>query len=259
MKKIILILLIAVFLVSTVAMATIETSANKNGSDNKKEPQLEKIVFIHYKKGYAKPSGTAKQPTCYKFLTPKVSWPTQALPVSYVINPNNTAQPDLDPNLVISAVFNAAEEWDSYTSKELMSNSSQYNIDNSTTPGVQDYKNVIGFGNYSDPNVIAVTTVWYNPATKAIVEFDIMLDTDWVWGDAVAQCNSNETFTNSTCRVMDIQNIATHEFGHGIGLGDVYDSSCSEVTMYGYSEYGEVKKRTLEQPDITGLQTLYGA
>jgi hypothetical protein len=29
--------------------------------------------------------------------------------------------------------------------------------------------------------------------------------------------------------------------------------------MYGYSDYGEVKKRTLEQPDITGLQTLYGS
>jgi hypothetical protein len=256
MKKLTLILLIALFLVSTVAIATIEASASKNVSDNKKEG-LEKIVFIHYKKGYAKPNVAAKQPTCYKFLTPtKVKWQTP--PVSYVINPVNPVQ-SLDQNLVVSAVFNAAEEWDSHTSKEIMSNSSQYNIDYSATPGVQDYKNVIGFGNYPEAGVIAVTTVWYNPATKAIVEFDMMLDTDWVWGDAVAQCNSNETFTNSTCTIMDIQNIATHEFGHAIGLGDVYDSSCSEVTMYGYSDYGEVEKRTLEQPDITGLQTLYGS
>jgi hypothetical protein len=254
MKKLILILMIAVLLVSTVAMAAIEASTSKNGSGNKKE-ELEKMVFIHYKKGYAKPSGAAKQPTCYKFLTPtKVKWKTT--PVNYVINPKNPVQ-QLDENQVISAIYNAAEEWDSHTNVELMNN--QYTIEYSATPGVQDYKNVVGFGNYSDPDVIAVTTVWYNPATKAIVEFDIMLDTDWVWGDAVAQCNSNETFTNSTCTIMDIQNIATHEFGHGIGLGDVYDSACSEVTMYGYSDYGEVKKRTLEQPDITGLQTLYGA
>jgi hypothetical protein len=34
--------------------------------------------------------------------------------------------------------------------------------------------NVITFGNYPEEGVIAVTTVWYNPATKAIVEFDIM-------------------------------------------------------------------------------------
>jgi hypothetical protein len=243
MKKLILILLIAVLLVSTVAMAAIEASASKNGSDNKKEPQLEKIVFIHYKKGYAKPSGATKQPTCYKFLTPtKVRW--QTLPVSYTINPTNPQ--GLQESFITSAVQAAAETWDANTSKELMNDA--YKIDYNVAYGVQDYVNAITFGNYPEEGVIAVTTVWYNPVTKAIVEFDIMFDTDWVWGDATV---------NST--VMDLQNIATHEFGHGIGLGDVYDSACSEVTMYGYSDYGEVKKRTLEQPDITGLQTLYGA
>ena len=58
---------------------------------------------------------------------------------------------------------------------------------------------------------------------------------------------------------MDLQNIATHEFGHSVGLGDLYSSTCSEVTMYGYSTEGETKKQTLEEPDITGLQVLYGA
>jgi predicted Zn-dependent protease len=253
MKKPILILLIAALLVLTVAMTAIEALASKQ------EPQLEKMVFIHYKKDYAKPSGTTKQTACYKFLTPKVRWQDQTLPVSYTINPNNTAQPNLNSSEVVSAVLNAAEEWDNYTSKDLFMNYSYNNIsiDYNATPGDQDYKNVIGFGNYSDSNVIAVTTVWYNPATRAIVEFDIMLDIDWVWGDAAAQCNSDETVTDSSCEVMDLQNILTHEFGHAIGLGDVYDSTCSEVTMYGYSSYGEVKKRTLEQPDIIGLQTLY--
>ncbi|TDA26932.1 MAG: hypothetical protein DSN99_05320, partial [Archaeoglobi archaeon] len=216
MKKPILILLIAALLVLTVAMTAIEALASKQ------EPQLEKMVFIHYKKDYAKPSGTTKQTACYKFLTQtKVRWQNQALPVSYTINPNNPVQSNLSSSEVVSAVLNAAEEWDNYTSKDLMNS---YNIDYNAIPGVQDYKNVIGFGNYSDPDVIAVTTVWYNPATKAILEFDIMLDTDWVWGDATAQCNSNETFTNSSCEVMDLQNILTHEFGHAIGLGDVYDS-----------------------------------
>jgi predicted Zn-dependent protease len=57
---------------------------------------------------------------------------------------------------------------------------------------------------------------------------------------------------------MDLQNIATHEFGHAVGLGDIYDTACSSVTMYGYSDYGDTVKRTLETPDITGLRTLYG-
>jgi hypothetical protein len=271
-----LLITLLVFSVTSVVLVRAQTS----NSD------IEKIVFIHYKKGSGKPPvevlkceepnaldiarelyinkgaslqtvAKLKTPKCYTFLSPtKVKWKT--LPVNYVINPINPVQL-LNKSEVVSAIYNSAEEWDSHTSKELMSNSSQYNINYSATPGVQDYRNVIGFGNYSDPDVIAVTTVWYSRVTNQIVEFDMMLDTDWTWGDAVVQCNSNETFTNSTCTIMDIQNIATHEFGHAIGLGDIYDPACSEVTMYWSSDYGEVKKRTLEQADITGLQTLYGA
>ena len=57
---------------------------------------------------------------------------------------------------------------------------------------------------------------------------------------------------------MDLQNIATHEIGHGVGLTDVYQTACSQATMYGYSDYGDIIKRDLAQPDITGLQKLYG-
>jgi hypothetical protein len=57
--------------------------------------------------------------------------------------------------------------------------------------------------------------------------------------------------------IMDLQNIATHEFGHAVGLDDVYENACSEVTMYGYSTEMETKKRTLEQPDIKGFLTIY--
>lgn len=208
-------------------------------------PGLEKIEFIHYKKGYARPE-TAKAPkplTCYKFLTPtKVKW--TALPASYVINPVNLVQ-TLDETFVTSAISTSAETWDAATSKELFNN--VYTVDNTATYGVQDYKNAITFGNYPTAGVIAVTTIWYNPATKSIVEFDVMFDIDWTWGDATVDAIK-----------MDLQNIATHELGHGIGLGDVYDSVCSAVTMFGYSDYGEIIKRTLETPDIVGLQTLYG-
>ncbi|MEM5874456.1 MAG: matrixin family metalloprotease [Candidatus Aenigmatarchaeota archaeon] len=210
-------------------------------ADSSKE-SLEKIEFIHWKKGAVK--GQAKSPsnTCYKFLTPtKVRW--KILPVNYVINPINPQ--GLSTDFIGQAILTSAETWDTVTSKELTSNT--YEIDYTASYGVQDYKNSIVFGNYPTENVIAVTTVWYIPSTKEVVEFDMMFDTDWVWGDA--------TFDPT---VMDLQNIATHEFGHAFGLGDVYSSSCTEVTMYGYSDYGETKKRTLELPDITGLQILYG-
>jgi len=84
-------------------------------------------------------------------------------------------------------------------------------------------------------------------AGKKIVEFDMLFDTDFAWGNA--EINSS---------LMDLQNIATHELGHAVGLNDIYSTSCSYVTMYGYSKEGDVEKRTLEQPDITGLQKIYG-
>ena len=56
---------------------------------------------------------------------------------------------------------------------------------------------------------------------------------------------------------MDFWNISIHELGHSMGLADIYQSTCSGVTMYGFGTEGETKKRTLEQPDITGISTLY--
>jgi len=248
MKKLLISLIVTVLLSAVIVSAGIMIPAADKAKESalaveKSPPGLEKIEFIHYKKDFAKPevAKAPKPPSCYKFLTPtKVRW--QNL-VNYVINPTNLQ--NLPESFVTSAIFNGAEEWDKWTSKELMNN--EYTIDYTASYGVQDYKNAISFGNYPTKNVIAVTTVWYNPMTKAIVEFDIMFDTDWVWGDASTDPTK-----------MDLQNIATHELGHGVGLGDVYDSVCSGVTMYGYSWKGDIGKRTLETPDITGLQTLYG-
>lgn len=210
---------------------------------------LQKIVFIHYKKGYAKPpwaNGGKKDTQCYDFLGKWVKW--KELPVNYVIDPDNPY--GLSEEFVSDAIYKAAEEWDAHTSAELFGS---YTIDyeSSWDSDAPDGRNELLFGDYPEEGVIAVTVVWGyfygKPSERKIIEFDILFDTDFVWGDASVDPN-----------VMDLQNIATHELGHGIGLDDLYDTVCSEETMYGYSDYGETKKRTLEAGDITGLQILYG-
>ena len=74
--------------------------------------------------------------------------------------------------------------------------------------------------------------------------------------------NSNGfTWGNSTIdgsSVMDLQNIATHELGHAIGLKDLYSSACNTETMYKYSGVGDVQKRDLNGGDIAGVIALYG-
>jgi len=200
--------------------------------------KLERIDIIHY----AKPGNgeKAKTTTCYKLLGYK--WKT--LPINYVINPSNPQ--GLSEEFITSAVSASAETWDAATSKELFNDA--YSVNYSIQYGVQDFKNAIVLADYPNDNVIAITSYWRNPRTKAMVEFDIKFNTRFAWGDATINPS-----------VMDLQDIATHELGHGVGLADVYNSACSEVTMYGYSGYGETKERTLESADITGLQLMYGA
>ena len=234
---------------SVIVSASMLIPSNDKAIENSKAPEnspvidenwdLERIDFIHYAKpeNLGKPGKTE---ACYKLLG--VKW--KSFPVSYVVNPNNTG--GLSESFVTSEISTSAETWDASTSSELFNNA--YTVNYTAAYGVQNFVNAIDFGDYPDDRVIAVTSVWYTPKGRQVVEFDIRFNTRFSWGDAVV---------NST--VMDLQNIATHELGHGVGLDDIYSTTCSEVTMYGYSSYGETQKRTLEQPDITGLQKMYGA
>lgn len=281
MKTKILIGILVSFLVISVVAVTTSIAANdkakeepKGPGDNAKAPDLEKIEFIHWKKGFAKPpcdgdgicepeegenpscadckKGEEEPPepttTCYAFMGQYgkryLKWPE--LPVDYVINPSNLD--GLSESFVTSAISGGAEEWDYYavTEPEELFNDT-YVINYSVAYGNRDDNNAICFGDYYlDPGIIAACTVWYSPATKTIVEFDVIFETDFTWGDATVDS-----------KVMDLQNIATHELGHAVGLADVYEDTCSEVTMYGYSVEGETKKTTLEEPDVTGILILY--
>lgn len=197
-----------------------------------KEP-LDSITFIHYKNGAVKIVGTeSKAQLCYKLMG--VKW--NSFPITYYINPS------VDAN----AIAAGNNEWDSHTSKVLFGS---YSKDNSANfDSSPDGRNEYSLGNYPQSGVIAVTRTWYTRYGKAIVEYDVMFDSDFAWGDA----------TNNPS-VMDWQNIATHETGHGLGLSDLYTNACSSQTMYGYSSEGDTAKRTLESGDIAGLQKLYGA
>jgi len=142
----------------------------------------------------------------------------------------------------------ALAEWDSWTMTDLFADA-VVNYDASFDYYSVDGLNEIVFGNWDEAGVIAICYTWGyfsgKPSSREIVEFDIMLDTDFDWGDGEANA-----------LLMDVQNIVTHEVGHGIGLADIYD--CNLETMYGYSHLSDIEKRDLYDGDIAGLQKLYG-
>lgn len=109
-----------------------------------------------------------------------------------------------------------------------------------------DYENIVTWGKLG-PGTIGVTYIRYNAATKLVVDVDTVFNSRYPWYvfTATSDCISSPV-------AYDIQDIATHEFGHWIGLDDLYSGDDKDLTMYGYGAGGELKKRTLERGDIAG-------
>jgi len=199
---------------------------------------------------YGKPPGTpgvkpdktdVGKPGDYKLMGEK--WYVDDLPLTvYVAD-----------QVLADAIAEGVAEWDEHTSASLVTEV-LYSEDASFAEELQtrqpDYMNEVVFDDL-DSGIIAVCYTWYSG--DRIVQFDIAFNTDFTWGDADP---NDDGITDSN--VMDLQNIATHELGHGFGLADIYKPKLSQLTMYGYSGYGDVAKRTLEQGDIDGIQALYG-
>lgn len=167
-----------------------------------------------------------------------------------------TLSSSLPSTFVVDTIQLAANEWDDGAVSNwggVQSNlftytgisSKTYN-DLAWSVDATDGENTIIFGNYPQAGVIGVTTIVYDSEYK-IIEFDMVLDTDFAWGDATTQGTA----------VMDLQNIVTHELGHAVGLGDLYKRPASAETMYGYGSYGQTAKRSLYYWDIAGIKSLY--
>lgn len=200
----------------------------------------EGYAFLRFSPGFAKPKGkggeAAKAPKCYAFMARGARWKATESYVTDIINP---------------ATETALETWDSQIAFDLFGSQDPSAVVDGADTIAPDGKNELYFGPIDEPGVIGVTIVWgyFSGPTFAreLIEWDMILDnTDFAWGDATI---------NPT--LMDYQDILTHELGHSSGMADIYDASCSEVTMYGYGTEGEIKKRDLAAPDITGIRELY--
>jgi len=100
--------------------------------------------------------------------------------------------------------------------------------------------------------VVAMTYIWTQDGHLS--------DADTVFNNRYLFSLTNYTGSNDcggSRAYFDLRNIATHEFGHWVGLGDLYNSQAKDLTMYGYAVRGELKKDTLGLGDITGIRALW--
>jgi hypothetical protein len=170
-----------------------------------------------------------------------IHWASADLPVPYYINEAGT--PDVAGT---ASEFNAVkagfQTWEDDAGSFM-----EYTYMGTTARTDQlDGYNVVSWGSIDGTGgTLAVTTSWYNLATLEMIEFDIVFDEAETWS-ATGELDK-----------FDIQNVGTHEVGHTLALGDLYDDANSEETMYGFCLKGETKKRTLSTGDIEGIRYIY--
>ena len=216
---------------------------------------VEGLAIIHRKDNAAKPSGAKPgNAACYTYLAKGAKWKAAE---PWVVNPTNTR--NLDLTTVFNLLSGGVAKWEDATDGEV-GNSVEADVlgSGSTTTEVlvadtasPDNKNEVYFADINDSNAIAVTIVWGifggPPSGRQLVEWDQVYDDvtfDW------------STEVLGVAGKMDFDNIATHELGHSVGMGDLYNT-CVDETMYGYSSNVETKKRDLNNGDINGVNGLY--
>jgi len=199
------------------------------------------FLFIDNKKENAKPpwagKGKGGGEKCFAFLAKGARWRTTE---PYVT----------DAGVDLTLTETSLDAWDTEVSFNIFGTGAAGTTDGADTVS-PDGKNEVEFANLGSTSTIAFTIVWGifsgPPGGRELVEWDAVFNSAYPFGDAD---------TNSS--LIDYQNIATHEFGHAVGMGHP-DDSCTEETMYRFASAGETNKRDLNAGDIAGVNKLYRA
>jgi hypothetical protein len=183
--------------------------------------------------------------SCYGFLSKGAKWKTIE---PYVVNPSNTE--GLTETFVVDNLAADIQKWEDAAGTDILGSGSPTALPLEADTVTPDGVNEVYFGEIDDPGTIGVTIIWGvfrgPPKSRELVEWDQVYEqVDFDWS------------STGEAGKMDFENIATHELGHSVGLDDLYETACSDQTMYGYATEGETKKRTLEAGDTTGVQELY--
>lgn len=162
------------------------------------------------------------------------------LSVPFLVNP---ATPDASPDAVESSVVAAAQAWHTQAGIQFQF---VYAGRTTQTALANDRKNVVVFRPESNGSTVAVTYWWYD-GTGHLIDADIKF-----W-DEPRKFFAGTTGCSSGHYILDI---ATHEFGHALGMNH---STVANATMFATTTTCASKWRSLDPDDVAGVRTLYPA
>lgn len=244
---------------------------NSGPTDAGMEPQL--VRFVHYPRGAApehaagphfegssaslavcSDPATNGTDQCDSYLAPGLRWPADSLPVHYSVNVSRSG----DDGGFGAAIQASAQTWNDEGRTFQLEFDGLTGRKNSSLSNRMDGHNDVTWDNLAlrYPGAIAVTFVWY--LDSDILEADMSLNTWYAWSsNAACDAGCDPDAETGDPLAFDVQDIGAHEFGHFLLLDDLYDASDSALTMYGYAEQGELKKRTLGLGDELGIANIY--
>ena len=169
-------------------------------------------------------------------------WPGASPDVHYRVNPNTS---DVSGEEV--AIQAAANTWSTVSGADF-----QFVDDGATGATQAGYNgtNEVMWRNLGASGTIAAN-YWWTDGSGNYLEFDQEYNDSYTWS------------TTGAAGTFDVQNIATHELGHALGLRDLYGDvgapNDMQKTMYGFGDTAETKNRTLEPDDQAGVIWIYPA
>lgn len=151
-------------------------------------------------------------------------------------NPNG-----ISSSTVLNRFQVSADAWDNQVAANIIGSFSSGGSRNNIP--VYDGYNQHGWKDLSS-STIASTWTWSSGGVAS--ESDAAYNTDFAWS------------SSGQSGRMDLQNIATHELGHTVGMGHSTTASGNScLTMYPSGSLGETQKRTLGDGDINGIKARY--
>ncbi len=222
---------------------------------------LEGIMSLHHRNGHTGGPGggdTSGEIECYSYSFGKpLQWREQE---NWIVNPSNNN--GLDAGKVVDTLHDGIDEWELWAETGILgTGTSTTNTLEADTATPLDDVNEIYFADIRNSdgspnnNILGVTITWAvvngPPFARGIVEMD------QVYNDNVNDFNWSIE-DNGVDGKFDFGSTATHEWGHGVGMGHAPAvEECILETMYPFGGPNDTEGRTLYDGDIAGIQKLY--
>ena len=224
---------------------------------------LEGIMSLHHRNGHTGGPGggdTSGETECYSYTFGKqLQWRDLE---NWIVNPDNTNIPELTETEIMDTFNAGVFQWEFHSGANILgTGTSTTNTLVADTATPLDDVNEIYFADIRNSdgspnnNILGMTITWAvvngPPFARGIVEMD------QVYNDNVNDFNWSIE-ENGVAGKFDFGSTATHEWGHGVGMGHAPTvEECILETMYPFGGPNDTEGRTLHDGDIAGIQKLY--